>query len=131
MSQMKVVSLIGTVLVIPWEGILAILWSLGWTNTTPEAHVFLWFGIWLNGAAVVCSWFKPRLRAYWVFLNIAIGISILVHRDWHNLVEPTVDLGDQLIGVFLDAFFWLFVPLVFAAAMLTAIASSKVKHTPQ
>jgi hypothetical protein len=123
MSQMKVVSLIGTVLVIPWEGILAFFWSVR-GDTTPAAWLFLSFGILLNSAALLCSWFKPRLSAYWVFLNIAIGISILVCREWRNLVEPTVNLSDQLVGILSNAALCFFLPLIFAVAMLTACASS-------
>lgn len=129
MSQMKVVSLIGTFIVIPSQGFLALIWQLRWTNTAPAERLFPWFGLLPNVAAVLCSWFKPRVSAYWVFINIVIGTSFFVWQDWHNLVEPTVNFSDQLIGILADAGFYYFFPLLFAVAMLTAIASSKPNNT--
>ena len=124
MRQMKVVSLIGTLVVIPSQGFLALFWQLRW-DAAPTNRLFPWFGLLPNIAAVLCSWFKPRLSAYWVFINIAIGTSFLVWQDWDNLAEPTVNFSDQLIGILANAGFCYLLPLLFAVAMLTSIASSK------
>jgi hypothetical protein len=56
-----------------------------------------------------------------------------VWRDWHNVVDPTVDSTVELFGLISDAAFYFFVPFAFAVAMLTTttIASFKAKSHSQ
>jgi hypothetical protein len=85
MSQMKVVSLIGTVLVIPWEGILALFWSLG-GDTSPSARLFLCLGILLNGAALEI-WNHNGRTKYAIRFRVNFITAInLSFRETHTVI---------------------------------------------
>jgi hypothetical protein len=79
-SLPKLLSLLGTVVVIPWElmsdFVLSFLAQGG--ERTLWTVAFFWFAFRLNIAAILISWVKPRFAAWWILVNIVVSMAITI-----------------------------------------------------
>lgn len=121
-----IVSLGGSVLVVPWE----LFMTFGFTFTF-RAHeplltwLFVWFTFLLNIPAVLCSWLWPRVAAFWLLGNVTvsllIGISQGVLSYMHSTPREPWLPGTVFSGIFAmiysAVFFW-GSPLLVAAGLL-------------
>ena len=99
-----VVSLAGTLLVVPWE----LFMTFGFTFSFREhegllAWLFVWFTFVLNIPAVLCSWVWPRVAGWWLVANVTI--SVLVGALYAVLqmrsAPPQAPTASQLVsGIF-------------------------------
>ena len=126
MKKSRIVSLIGTILIVPWACVLGFVWYWqtawtyhhGWLN-----RGLLWFGVLLMAPAVLLSWFRPRLAAYWIFFNIAIAASLSVAHEWYNLVDPALNRIGQVLDLIVYGILYWFVPFAVAVCLLVALRS--------
>ena len=126
MRQSRIVSLLGTVLIILWAGVQWFAWHWqaawmfghGWLNRS-----LLWFGVLLMVPAALLGWWRPKLSAYWIFLNIAIAASLDAAREWHNLVSPYLDRIGQVFSLIVSDILYWCLPFALAVCLLTALRS--------
>ncbi len=98
------------------------------------AWAFVLFAFFLNIPAVLLSWIRPRLAAYWIFSNIAVSMAIGIGVQIKNCLDSTGSsetfLAQALnlfaVSVAAIAFVWL-VPAAFAFALLTILDVSRTQ----
>jgi hypothetical protein len=127
-SLPKLLSLLGTVVVIPWElmsdFVLSFLAQGG--ERTLWTVAFFWFAFRLNIAAILISWVKPRFAAWWILVNIVVSMAITIfwfspswgvagrHFGTLNPFKETLELVYSVALV-------LITPTVFAVGMLIVL----------
>jgi hypothetical protein len=125
-KSLLLVSLGGTLLIVPWE----LFMTFGFTFTF-RAHeplltwLFVWFTFVLNIPAVLCSWFWPRVAAFWLMGNVTVSLLISISQEVLSYMhsaprEPwsagTVFTG--ILGIIYSAVFFWGPPLLVAAGLL-------------
>jgi hypothetical protein len=135
LKQTRLVSLMGALLVIPWECFCIFGFTFTFRSHEPFwTWAFVWFAFVLNIPAVLVSFIKPRLAAYWILANMAISMAIGIGFEWKsylenpgsskNLISSLLDEFAGLTGTIV--FFW-FAPAAFAFAMLTILLFAKLE----
>ena len=123
----RILSLLGTVIVIPWELLSDFVISLvGQGHNTTWNVALMWFAFRLNIAAVLLSWIKPRLAAWWILINIAVSMSIVTFwfsPSW-GMVGKTFGVRNPLeetLKLLYSAALVLIAPAIFAIGMLVVL----------
>ena len=136
-NYLKRVTLLGTLLVIPWECLLIFGFTFSMNGNEPFwAWVFLFFAFFLNIPAVLLSWAKPKPAAYWIFGNITISMVIGAGFEIRNYLDRACfpgAFGGQALNLFAVSvvditLFWL-APVAFAFALLTILDGSRQLST--
>jgi hypothetical protein len=125
-KSLLIVSLGGTLLVVPWE----LLMTFGFTFTF-RAHepvltlLFVWFTFLLNIPAVACSWLWPRAAAFWLVGNVVVSVLMSVSQEvlsyMHSAPGEPRSPGTVFTGIFAmiyTAIFFYGPPLLVAAGLL-------------
>ena len=121
-----IVSLGGTLLVVPWE----LFMTFGFTFTF-RAHepmltwLFVWFTFLLNIPAVICSWLWPRVAAFWLIANVMVSLLISIAQETLSYMHssqgepwsPGAVFSGILAIIYSAVFFW-GPPLLIAAGLL-------------
>lgn len=134
-KQLRLVSLTGALLVIPWECFMYFGFTFSFRSQESFwAWAFVWFAFALNIPAVLASWVSPRLSAYWMLANIAmsmaIGIGFVLKRYFENpgsLSNYTVGWLDGFAGLVLASVLFWFAPAAFAFGILTVLHFSHLE----
>lgn len=108
----RTLSLLGTVIMIPWDLFLA----FGFTFTSAEHitftdWIFIWATFYLTIPAVLISWVLPKLAAYWIIVNTAASMSVVGFREinWYlQYRHSPYDLATPLPLAFVFEAFWYF-----------------------
>jgi hypothetical protein len=120
-----VVSLAGTLLVVPWE----LFMTFGFTFTF-RAHepflawIFVCFTFLLNVPAVLCSWFWPRVAGWWLVGNVTISVvtaivyTLLPIRSSPLSMPKAAELVSGIFQIIYTALFFWGPPLLIAGGLL-------------
>lgn len=135
LSHAKVVTYLGTILVIPWELLITAGFTLSFrTHESFWTWAFVWSGFLLNIPAILLSKFRPALGASWVLVNVATSMTIGLVFEWRSYIENASD--NKTFSGFVSVFhglgssillFW-FAPMAFAFAMLIALLVPHRSH---
>ena len=120
-----VVSLAGTLLVVPWE----LFMTFGFTFSFREhegllAWLFVWFTFVLNIPAVLCSWVWPRVAGWWLVANVTISlVTAIVYTLLHIRSAPlsmpeASELFSGMFQIIYTALFFWAPPLLIAGGLL-------------
>lgn len=132
-AQQLVVSLIGALLIIPLDLFFGGMFSFSYGAQSVWAWLFDLTAFWFQILGILVSFFKPRVAAAWMLLNIGLSIFIgllvevrLAHRE--GLIHPTISewLRSTPGYVKTAGLFWL-APVVMALLLLRSTSSGENK----
>lgn len=134
-NQLKLATLMGTLLVVPWECFL----TFGFTFTM-RAHESLWvwafilFAFLLNIPAVLLSWFRPKQGALWILANAAISMAIGPGFQWKSYLDNPHSSASFIsswltvfAGLIAEIVLLWFAPLAFAFGILMILSSPELE----
>jgi hypothetical protein len=74
-----VVSTVGTILIIPWNTFLGVMFTFSFrADESLWAWAFDVTAFWSQIIGILASFFKPRLAAVWMLLNIVISVLMAI-----------------------------------------------------
>jgi hypothetical protein len=132
-----VISTVGTVLIIPWGTFLGVMFTFSFrADESLWAWAFDLTAFWSQVLGILASFFKPRLAALWMLLNIVISVLMAIGFEIKQGFAPdTRHLSGiewlKLSPVILKqaGMFW-GLPLIFALLLLRRTFPRTVPHLP-
>lgn len=110
----RMLSLLGTVVMIPWDLFLAFGFTFTSEHITRTDCIFIWATFYLTIPVVLISWMLPRLAAYWMIGNIVVSMSVLRFREISWYLPPLALVFEAFRYFFC---FWI-LKLFFAGSLL-------------
>lgn len=132
-----VISTVGTVLIVPWGTFLGVMFTFSFrADESLWAWAFDLTAFWSQVLGILASFFKPRLAALWMLLNIVISVLMAIGFEIKQGFAPDArHLSGiewlKLSPVILKqaGMFW-GLPLIFALILLRRTFPRTVPHLP-
>ena len=120
-------SSVGALLIVPWGLFMGVMFTFSFReNESPWVWGFDALTFWSQIAAILFSFLKPRLAAFWMLANIVASLSIGIGFEVQSFLAPGArHLGTPDWAAFLPALaydcavFW-GLPAAFAVMLLMA-----------
>lgn len=123
---------LGAILIVPWAVFMGVMFTFAFrSDESLWAWVFDIISFWCQVPAILLSFLKPRIGAYWLLANTAVSVLFGLVFQIESALKPdarslsAVDWIKILPQLAKSSFWFWGLPILFALLLLMAVRGQK------